>query len=87
MLDSRSNYEKKVAKALEACRTLTQALINPHTQPLEREAGLLLGEALLIQIEALNIFNDPDVQRFINVWESSRQPIRVRRFPQDFLTQ
>lgn len=83
MLDSSNS--SKINKALEACQTLTEALMNPHTSPLEREAGYLLGEALLLQISALGLQDDPVVQKFMNVWECSRPAVTVRRFPQDFV--
>jgi hypothetical protein len=76
--------EENICKAIEACRTLIKTLSDPSISPLEREAGHILAKALRIQVEALGLLENPEVQRFLEVQQETRPIVMVKRFPQDF---
>ncbi len=76
--------EQNITKVIEACRLLIKRMSNPDLQPLEREAGYLLAQALRLQVEAMGLLNNPDVQDFLHAHEAQRRPLNVRRYPQDF---
>lgn len=79
-----ADHQTNITKAIEACRMLIRTLADPNVQPLEREAGHVLAQALRIQVEMLGLLDNPDVQAFMRVEEATRPVPTVRRFPQDF---
>lgn len=86
MIEFTDDPQSNITKAIEACRTLIKTLSDPNKQPLEREAGYLLAQALRLQVESLGLLDQAEVQELIRLQESMRSKIKVRRFPEDFWT-
>ncbi|HLA45033.1 MAG TPA: hypothetical protein VJZ27_16425 [Aggregatilineales bacterium] len=84
MFDFTGDRDTNMQKAIEACRTLMKTLANPDVQPLEREAGYLLAQALHMQVENLGLIDNPEIQDFLNLAKGRRPASNVRRFPDDF---
>jgi len=84
MFEFSGDREANIAKAIEACRALIRSLSDAHRQPLEREAGYVLPQALRIQVESLGLLENPDVREFLRIHDETRPTTPLRRFPEDF---
>ena len=84
MFEFSGDREANIAKAIEACRALIRSLSDPHRQPLEREAGYVLAQALRLQVESLGLLDNPEVQEFLRLHDDTRPTTPVWRFPEDF---
>jgi hypothetical protein len=84
MFEFSGDREANIAKAIEACRALIRSLSDPQRQPLEREAGYILAQALRLQVESLGLLENPDVREFLRVHDETRPTTPLRRFPDDF---
>lgn len=84
-MNATDSKEECLLKAIEGCRLLIESMLDPHKQPLEREAGFLLAKMLKLQVEALGLLDDPIVQEFLAIEEETRPHRVVYRFPDDFV--
>ena len=84
MFEFSGDREANIAKAIEACRALIRSLSDPQRQPLEREAGYVLAQALRLQVESLGLLENPEVREFLRIHDQTRPTTPLRRFPDDF---
>ncbi|MFP4321686.1 MAG: hypothetical protein ACLFTK_04465 [Anaerolineales bacterium] len=76
--------DPNIAKLIEACRMLMRRMSDANLQPLEREAGYVLGLAVRAKAEEMGLLDNPEVREFLRMHDAQRSEIRVRRYPQDF---